>query len=412
MALRRHAHVALVTLATALLVSVLPLIAAGPAFAQAPPPPPRPPGAGTQAPPGTKTDLELDPDAKPVPPPPPPPLPPPDPSQWGVGGKDEEGKFAPPSKKKAEDEQRARDAEDDKKPVDLGPPRLASLDVVAGFGTLRDITHNSGGPDNGKTSATAGSFIFGFSWRFFDIWTVGLRFPFTKASIDAPGTGTLPVDHYNTFATGNLEVLVRPSFQLTRKLRLPAQVSFFLPTAQGDFFPDMAAADKKVPLAQGLINQAASASRGWEEMPLFASKRFGLRLGAGITWDSDAFHVAAGTKVDLMFKVGGGDAYPGFQLVNPTVAWVTNASFFYSFFDGKLEQGLRAWLAYATLPIHTLATNFSGGQFVLEPAVNGRFPLNADKSITVRAGVGVILPVGGPTDAAMRGIRIGAGLEL
>ena len=209
---------------------------------------------------------------------------------------------------------------------------------------------------------------------------------------------------------------MRPSFQLTRKLRLPAQVSIFLPTAQGDFFPDMAAADKKVPIAQGLINQAASFSRGLEEMPLFASKRFGLRLGAGLTWDSGALHVAAGTKVDLMFKVGGGDAYTGFEIANPNLAWVTNASFFYGFFDGKLEPGLRAWLAYATLPIHTSSTNFSGPQFVLEPGVNGRFPVNADKSMAVRAGLGVILPVGGPvggaSDSAMKGVRIGVGFEL
>jgi hypothetical protein len=409
MALRRHVRISL-----ALLFSALPLVVAGSAFAQQPPPKPKP--AGSQAPPTTKTDMELDPDAKPAPPPEPPPLPPPAADQWGVGGKDEEGKFAPPSKKKAEDEQRAKDAEDDKKPVDLGPARSASLDIVAGFGTMRDITHNSGGPDNGRTAVTSGSFIFGFNWRFAEIWTVGLRFPFTRASVDIPPTGSLPTDHYNTFASGNLELLVRPSFQLTRHLRLPAQISVFMPTAQGDFFPDQAAADKKVPLAQGLMNQAASYSRGLEEMPLFASKRFGFRLGAGITWDNGPFHVAAGTKLDVMLKIGGGDAYPGYEITSPTLAWVTNGSFSYSFLDGKVEPGMRVWLAYATLPIHTMVTNFSGAQFALEPGVNGRFPIGADKSMAVKAGVGVILPVGGPVgggnDSAIKGVRIGAGFEF
>lgn len=388
-----------------LVTTALPLLAPRPALAQPKAPP-------AKAPPGTKTDMEIDPDAKKEPPPP---LPPPEPGQWGVGGKEEEGRFAPGdnNKKKEEEQSKKKEAEEDKKPVDLGPPRVASLDTVIGFGTMRDVTNDSGGKNNGRTSSAGASFIFGFSWRFADIWTVGARFPFTRASVDGPGGA------YNTFSNGNLELLVKPSFQLTRRLRLPAQLSLFLPTGQGDFFPDMTATDKKIPLAQAQLNQFASYSRGWEEMPLFAPHRFGMRLGAGITWDTAEMHVAAGTRLDLMFKTGGGEPYTGYTISSPTLAWTTYASFHYDFLDGMVEPGLRAWLTYASLPVTSGTRDYSGAQFVLEPQVNGRFPVNAAKTMAVKAGLGFILPVSGhlggagaPFDASIKGFRINGAFEF
>lgn len=388
----------------ALVLGAVPLVAAGPVLAQPKAPP-------AKAPPGTKTDMEIDPDAKKEPPPP---LPPPEPGQWGVGGKEEEGRFAPPGdKKKQETEQKKKDDEEDKRPVDLGPARVASLDTVIGFGTMRDITNNSGTNNNGRTSGTGASFLFGFSWRVADIWTLGARFAFTRASVEGPGGA------YNTFANGNLELLVRPSFQLTRHLRLPAQLSLFLPTAQGDLFPDITSSDKHIPVAQAQLNQFASYSRGWEEIPLFAPHRFGMRLGAGITWDASSMHVTAGTRVDLMLKTGGNDAYMGYFISSPTTAWTTYGTFHYDFLDGMVEPGLRAWLTYASLPVHTATLDFSGAQFVLEPQVNGRFPVNAAKTMAVKAGLGFILPVSGhlggagaPFDAAIKGFRINAQFEF
>ncbi|APR74844.1 Hypothetical protein A7982_00190 [Minicystis rosea] len=401
---------------TALAFLALPLVLESAALAQAPPPakgpvivppPAKPPPAKGG---GKKTDAEFDPDAKPAEPPP---LPPTEAGQWGVGGKEEEGKFAPGGdKKKLEAEAKQKEKEEDKKPVDLGPARRAWLDTVIGFGAMRYIVGDSGG-ENARTNTTGASFIFGFSWRVADIWTLSARFPFTRASVDGPAGA------YNTFAVGNLELNAKPSFQLTRNLRLPAEIGLFLPTAQGDSFPDTTSPDKALSVAQMLMNQSASYARGWEEMPLFATRRFGLRLGAGITWDKDEMHVTAGTRFDLMPKVGGGDAYMGYNIAGVTYAWVTQASFHYSFFDGKLEPGLRAWLAVAKLPIHTLTRDDSGAQFVLEPQVNGRFPINADKSMAVKAGIGMILPVAGPIggsgapfDAAIKGFRINAAFEF
>jgi hypothetical protein len=351
--------------------------------------------------------MEIDPDAKPAEPPP---LPPPEPGQWGVGGKDEEGKFAPQAAKKKEE---AKPDEDAGKPVDLGPARRVWVDTVIGFGAIRDLTNDIPGTEKGRTQTTGVSFLFGASWRVADIWTLGLRLPFSRTSVEGPA------GPFNSFALGNLEMLVRPSFQLTRQLRLPAQISLFFPAGQGDLFPDPADATKKVAIAQGQINMASSAARGWEDIPLFATKRFGVRAGAGITWDKGPYHVAAGTKLDLMAKTGGGDAYPSYTIVSPTWAWTTDASFHYGFLDGMVEPGLRAWIVVEKLPIHSVTRDDSGPQFVLEPQVNGRFPVNAAKTMAVRAGLGVILPVSGPIgggngqfDAAIKGFRINAAFEL
>jgi hypothetical protein len=374
--------------------------------------------AQPKAPPGgKKPDMEVDLDK---PKEPPPPLPPVQPGQWGVGGKEEEGRFVPGDDKKKQEaaEQAKKEAEEAKKPVDLGLKRLASVDTVVAFGSMRDVLH-----DAHPTTAGGVSFVFGFSWRFFDIWNLGVRLPFSRIST------TGDAGAFNTFALGNFELMARPTFQLSRTWRLPAQISIFIPTAQGDFFPDPAASDKNVGKAQALVNQAASWSRGWEEMPLFATRRFGLRFGVGTTWDSGNFHANVGTKLDLMIRMGGGDAYAENPKVDPTIpelrtlalAWQLGGSFSYAFLNGMVEPTLRAWVAYATQPVGMPTRDYSGAQFVLEPAVNGRFPVVADKSMAVKAGLGVILPLGGPLgtggggtaySAAIKGFRINAGFEF
>ena len=83
------------------------------------------------------------------------------------------------------------------------------------------------------------------------------------------------------------------------------------------------------------------------------------------------------------------------QIQNPTYAWTTHASFFYGFGvgTGVIEPGLRAWLTVAGLPTYSTTGDDSGAQFVLEPAVNARFPLNEDRSMAIKGGLGVIVPV-------------------
>jgi hypothetical protein len=368
-------------------------------------------------PPGTGTDMEIDPDAPPPPEEPKPeepPLPPADPDAWGVGGKDEEGRFAPKGKTGSlkEEEEDKKDEDDNKGPVDLGPPGAASIEMVVGFGEINEVLNDATIP----TEATIFSFIFGVQYRFFDIWTIGLRLPYSTGSLKGP----LPsdTDDYNTFALGNLELSVRPSFQVTRRLRIPAGIALMIPMASGDLFADPSVDAGSV--AQALINQAADASRGLEESALFASKRFGLVPSVGVTYDRGALRITAQTKLEMMFKTGGNDPDPkiqasheGAELHNPNTNWVTGASIFYGFLDGKVSPGLRTWLAVSTQPITKGTRDFSGPQFAIEPAVIGKFPITP--AIAIKAGLSYILPIAGPVggrdnSASMGGLRMQVGV--
>jgi hypothetical protein len=366
------------------------LAPAGAALAQGAPPPAKPPPAG--APPTKGTDLELDLDA-PQPPEPekkeePPPLPPAEPDAWGVGGKDEEGNYAPGKNKK-----KVEEVDDDKTPRVLGPPAAVSIDMLVGLGAMRDVTN-----DSGATDLTVLSFVFGLQYRFGESLTLGARFPYSTGSITGPEDAA---DDYNTFAVGNLELSGRYAFNLTRRISLPVEVALYFPSASGDLFADP---NDQGARAQALVNQAAAYSRGFEENPLFASKRMGIRIGAGVAYDKNAIHVEGHTRLDLMGKTGGNEPVAA-ELHTPNTTWLTGGSFFYDFFGGKLTPGLRAWLAVTTLPVFAGTRDYSGAQFVLEPDVHGTFPLNAAGSLAVRGGLGYVIPIGG---ALGGGQKIGA----
>lgn len=365
------------------------LAPASAALAQGAPPPAKPPPAG--APPTKGTDLELDIDAPRSPEPEkkeePPPLPPAEANAWGVGGKDEEGSYAPGKKKKVEE------VDDDRTPRVLGPPAAVSLDMLVGLGAMRDVTN-----DSGVTDLTVLSFVFGLQYRFGESLTIGARFPYSTGSITGPGGAA---DDYNTFAIGNLELSGRYAFDLTRRISLPVELALYFPSASGDLFAD---ANDQGARAQALVNQAAAYSRGFEENPLFASKRMGIRIGAGVTYDRNEIHVEGHTRLDIMGKTGGNEPVAA-ELHTPNTTWLTGASFFYDFFGGKLTPGLRAWLAVTTLPVFAGTRDYSGAQFVLEPDVYTRIPLNAAGSLAIRGGLGYVIPVGG---ALGGGQKIGA----
>lgn len=365
------------------------LAPASAALALGAPPPAKPPPAG--APPTKGTDLELDIDAPRSPEPEkkeePPPLPPAEANAWGVGGKDEEGSYAPGKKKKVEE------VDDDRTPRVLGPPAAVSLDMLVGLGAMRDVTN-----DSGVTDLTVLSFVFGLQYRFGESLTIGARFPYSTGSITGPGGAA---DDYNTFAIGNLELSGRYAFDLTRRISLPVELALYFPSASGDLFAD---ANDQGARAQALVNQAAAYSRGFEENPLFASKRMGIRIGAGVTYDRNEIHVEGHTRLDIMGKTGGNEPVAA-ELHTPNTTWLTGASFFYDFFGGKLTPGLRAWLAVTTLPVFAGTRDYSGAQFVLEPDVYTRIPLNAAGSLAIRGGLGYVIPVGG---ALGGGQKIGA----
>jgi len=362
------------------------------------PPPAKPPPSAKTPPPGAppirNTDMELDPDAPPPPPPEKvePPLPPTSADAWGTGGKEEEGKFVPGKPKTAVV------ADEDKGPRLLGPAGVGSIDMLVGFGAMRDVTN-----DANVTTLTVLSLVFSFQYRFGDSLTLGARFPYSTGSISGPKGTT---DDYNTFAVGNLELNGRYAIELTRRLTLPIEAAIYFPSASGDLFAD---ANDQGARAQALVNQAAAYSRGFEENPLFASKRMGIRFGGGVTYDKNEVHIEGHTRLDIMGKTGGNPAglVDGtvYELHTPNTTWLTGGSFFYDLLGGKLTPGIRAWLAVTTLPVFGGTRDYSGAQLVLEPDVYGRLPLNATGSLVLRGGLGYMLPLGG---ALGGGQKIGA----
>jgi len=201
-----------------------------------------------QVPPGTGTDMELDPDAKPAEPAPPPAeLPPAQPGEWGVGGTEGDGQYAPQGKTgalKEEEEEKAAEA-NEKGPLALGPAGLLAVDTVIGFGDILVVAQEV----DGKTGITVASFTTQARYRFGETWALGLRFPFSTGSTTGPKDDA--TDDYSTSAIGNIEVQVQPTFHVSRRLHIPVSVSFFVPIAAGDLY---AAAGDQGARAQAIVN--------------------------------------------------------------------------------------------------------------------------------------------------------------
>ena len=374
----------------------------------------KPPAGGKPlAPPVPAAAPQIDPDAaNKEPPKEAAPLPPAEKDAWGVGGKEQEGEWAPGGQRKKTETVKAVEVEEETKPAPLPPNANLQVDAVLGFGGVNVVTDQ---PQT-ATKVTVVSILPAVTYRFGEVWTVGLRIPFSTGSSRGPIGSS---DKYNQDALGNLEILVRPSFELTKRLHLPVQLAFLPPTAMGQYFVE---ANDTGNVARAIVNQAAAASRGWEENALFATKRVGIVPGLGLVYDRGAAHAAVSTKLELMVKAGGNEPQdaniksvttvnPGVGVHSVATNWVTAVSFFYDLFDGKLAPGLRAWLAVNSAPITDATIDYSGAQFVLEPDVTTKIPLG---KVVLHGGLGGIIPVGGHlgggAGASIGGLRLRLGL--
>ncbi len=348
----------------------------------------------------------------------PPPDPPPSTGGWGVGGEEEEGRFAPSGKtgklKELEEEEARRDAP--MGPAELGPPGWAYLDTAIGFGDARVVVGKSGTTDVTPTA----SFLIAGGYRFGDTWHVGARFPVSTGYSNGPsdpyGFGRDP-DEFRQIAVGNVELGVKPAFVVTRHLRLPFGVALTIPSAMGDLHAD---ANNRADLGKAIVNQAAASSRGFEDRALFEHDRFGITPSAGVWFRDGAIEASAETKVEIMIRTGGNDAQPvaatesARESRDASYNWVTALGFFYGFFDGYLAPGTRLWLAVGGMSHASNAEDYSGAQFVFEPNVKTTVPFTDDKSIGMNARVGYMVPMGGhlggENDASMGGLRVTTGL--
>lgn len=369
-------------------------------------------------------------------------LPPPDPEleAWGAGGEEPEGKFKPSGKtgalKELEEEEEAQ-REVVEGPPDLPPPGSLYVDTVLGFGSINAVDNPTGSTNVDPVA----SFLIGASYRIGDTWAIFARFPISTASIDGPDSSPLTDDRgrdpdaYKQIATGALELGVRPQFVINRDLWVPAWLSIALPTAMGDMFGD---ADNRANRARAIVNQAAAASRGWEDRGLFAYQRLTITPGVGVKWQvpdlgPGKLRLAAETELEIMIRTGGTDPIPpgdprlgrlglGGQYNDAAVNWIIGGGGAYDLFDEMLSIGLRFWIPVGTaLEVRGSNTDFSldpggFGGVIFEPSLGTHISFLDDEAFGFDAKVGAILPAGGElggsgfANAQIYGLRIMAGL--
>lgn len=350
-----------------------------------------------------------------------PPPPPVDLGGWGIGGKEEEGRYQPRGKtgklKEMEEDEGEVTEDGTPAPTVLPPPGYAYLDTALGFGDTRVVVQPSGVTDATPTA----SFLIGLGYRIGDTWQIGARFPISTGENNGPNDPFIPdqrdPDNYKQIAVGGVELEAKPHFILSRTLRLPVGLAIVIPTQTGDLNADP---DNRGDVGVAIVNQAANESRGWEDRALFSHKRFGIVPSVGLLFDDSGFELGAMTKLEIMIRVGGNDPQPpppGYSEVetrSASVNWVTGGKFFYGFFNGLLAPGLRLWLAVGSMNDVTATQDYGGAQFVIEPNVKSDIPFTDDEMVGMTAGVGYTLPLGGhlggANDASTGALRIKLGM--
>ncbi len=302
-----------------------------------------------------------------------------------AGGTDPVGREA-----HAEHEQSGKEA-------DTHPVKFA-LDLVLGFGKTGVANQDLPGPlgavnpsnSVGQAKATSESFIIGGAVQL-GHFELGARLPLTLGSLD-PSTGE---QSRGTSALGNFEVEGQYEHEFNDHTYGTFGLGVALPTAQGTEVPananqlnaDATGRIDQTSYDRYSLNQAAAASRGWEENELFAPNRLGIipRIGVGT-------HLVSGLTLEGYVKLENlidtsGNAEHGYvaELVpGARIAYRAAAHF---------EPGLRVWANVA------LAGSDENAVAVAEPEL--RFPFH-DFTPTL----GVVLPFAGPlTDPYFVGVR-------
>lgn len=358
-------------------------------------------------------------------------------ANWGVGGKEADGRFKPSGKtgrlkdlEDAVEEERVTAAT----PLKMGGPGNVWVDTAFAPSGSMIVPIQDVGP---ATAVAPGvSFIVGASYRIRDKWEVGARFGIGSSATDGPRDplldGSRDPDAFKQIAMGNFELSLKPYFKLTPATVLPVGLALILPTAMGDMF---AGPDSRVDLARWNVNQASSSMRGWDDRALWEPNRFGIVPSTGVIYQrpmgsgsaAGELTVEGHTKVEIMVLTGGED-----PSVDPTaksavgdvkdaaINWVLGGRASYSLLGGLVQPGVRVWLAYST-PTSTLGTlDNAGAQLVFEPGVATAIPLSkdSDKGLKFVGRLAGTLPLGGPLgsgnaaiDAGIAALRVTTGIN-
>jgi hypothetical protein len=329
--------------------------------------------------------------------------------------KEEEGPFAPKGRTgKLKEEVPPEEGEkpQEGKPAAPPPPTAekpgaAGADIVFGFGKTGGTT----GPDAVELSVV--SFLLGGAYQFTPEWGGRLRVPFATGKITHVGNEGTPFETigegYNAAAFGNIELAGNYTLSLGPSTKLPLELAFAVPTANGDRFPPN---DDQARGRHYRINAAAQASRGLEEDALFAPHRLGIVPKGSIRYKSGSIDTDGFVKVPVLIKVGGNDVPPQtgqstFALNSTVIMGIVGGGFHLGFADNKIDVGSRAWLAVNSNDYYDILYNGGGVtqpskvQFVLEPQVRANIG-------SVKAVLGFIWPLGGRLggDQQVNGLRL------
>lgn len=351
-------------------------------------------------------------------------------SGWGIGGKEPEGKYVPKGKtgklKKLESDDEEEETTE-KMPLRWPSPWSTYVDTVIGFGDMLVVNAPTGLTNVSPTA----SFVIGGKARFAEIWHASLRIGVASGANNGPRTAPAGIDRdpdsYKQIAMGGIELGTGADLKLSSSMRLPVAVSFAISPFGADMWAN---ADNRGDVAKAVVLEAAAASRGWRDRSLFVHKRFSISPSVGWEWHKfvggHQLDVAASTRLDLMFRIGGEDPPSGSDQLGTNeaageartvaTAWTLGAEAFYQLLDGMVQPGLRTWLAVMGAP-DALGSVIdpSGAAFLVEPAVKGHFPLNKNKSFGIDANISGIFHLAGDAladenkAASMTGFRVGAG---
>ncbi len=264
-------------------------------------------------------------------------------------------------------------------------------DVVIGFG--KPPEPGPGTDDDTTNKGTSFTLVVGGHYDVSPDFTLGLRIPWTTASVRQFDGSTA-----SSQALGTPELMGEYRVTLSPRTVLPIDFGLGVPIAQGGYDIENGLAQYR----QTIVNDLADAASGYRDGELFGPKRLPLIFGVGIDYQRKALSLRAATKFVAGIKVGGSLDYgtePGtqagtFELKSVSFRNVTSAGITYQFLDKPVLYGaLDSW--FVTNAVNNVefkstagATGPSRVQIVFEPRVGARF----DK---ISPSLGYIFPIGG-----------------
>jgi hypothetical protein len=276
------------------------------------------------------------------------------------------------------------------------------LDFVAGFGktTFADVIPPGSANVNpvntiGADPVQVNSFLFSLGYEPIRHLGLGVRMPLTLGTVSPD---TLSLEPRTVEALGNVELEIEGSFELTRHLELVLSAGFALPTATGTELPETAGALPanldQTSYDRFSLEQAAAASRGFEENALFFTHRFGIIPKVALEYKLAGLRLEPYAKVENMISTSSSnkDGYIGELVLGGRVSYLVTRWF---------EPGVRIWTTIVLTPADQPVA-------VVEPEIRFHYAI-------VTPYVGGILPFAGPLahdPMQFAGLRLGAALAF